>query len=101
MTDGVGIWRCAHCGAAFFPRRLLCLSCHKPEMVEDRVHQGRVEEIATIRHMIGRQDWKPRRIANVATEAGISITVGLTDDAAIGDTVVLSQQGTAPFGRKA
>ncbi len=30
-------------------------------------HEGVVEEITVIRHMLGQTDWQPRRIANVRT----------------------------------
>ena len=98
---GVGVWRCPHCGERFFPRRLLCLKCHTPEMTHDRIDEAQVEEISVIRHMLGQTDWKPRRIANVRTPDGLALTVGLEDDAAIGDRIRLYQPGTAPFGRKA
>jgi uncharacterized OB-fold protein len=101
IEEGVGVWRCPHCGQRFFPRRLLCLACHTPEMTEDRVNEARVEEIAVIRHMIGQSDWKPRRIANVMTPQGVPLTVGLEDDAAVGDRIRLYQRGTAAFGCKA
>ena len=58
-----------------------------------------MEEISTIRHMIGQADWKPRRIANVRTEGGPRLTVGLLDDAQEGDAILLFQEGAAPFGR--
>jgi len=96
---GLGVWRCRNCGSRFFPRRLLCLDCQSPEMDEDRIHEGRVEEVAVIRHMIGQADWQPRRIANVSTKEGVMLTVGLLDDAGIGDTIDIVQRGTAPFGR--
>ena len=31
----------------------------------DRVHEAVVEEISVIRHMIGQENWQPRRIASV------------------------------------
>ena len=65
----------------------------------DRVHEGVVEEISVIRHMIGQTDWQPRRIANVRTTGGPSITVGLRDDSGPGTVVELFEDGTAPVGR--
>lgn len=99
MTAGIGIWRCRSCTAALFPQRLLCPHCHGAEFDEDRVHEGVVGEIAVIRHMIGQADWQPRRIANVRTTGGPSITVGLTDDAREGAVVQLFQEDGAPLGR--
>jgi uncharacterized OB-fold protein len=99
MTRGVPIWRCKACGVAYFPQRLLCPRCHGSEWNEDRVHAGVVEEISTIRHMIGQTDWQPRRIASVRTADGQLITVGLRDDSAPGTVIALFEEGTAPFGR--
>ena len=104
MTDvvsrpGVGIWRCRGCGVAYFPQRLLCPRCHGHEWDVDRVHDGTVEEISIIRHMIGETDWKPRRIASVRTSDGQLITVGLRDESEPGTVIELFEEGTAPFGR--
>lgn len=98
MNTGVGIWRCSGCGARLFPQRLLCPHCHGATFTEDRVYEGVVEEIAVIRHMIGQENWKPRRIANVRTD-GPMLTVGLEDDSGPGAVVTLFEDGTAPLGR--
>jgi uncharacterized OB-fold protein len=98
MTQGVGIWRCARCGAAFFPQRLLCARCHGESFAPDRVHEAVVEEVSIIRHMLGQTDWQPRRIASVRTSEGLSLTVGLTDESAPGTAIELFEEGTAPFG---
>jgi len=99
MSEGVGIWRCEGCGAKVFPQRLLCPHCHGQAFAEERVHEGEVEEVAVIRHMIGQENWQPRRIANVRTRAGVSITVGLRDESGPGTVIVLMQEEGAPFGR--
>jgi len=99
MSAGVGIWRCKGCGTGVFPRRLLCPQCHGQEFAEERVHAGVVEEVAVIRHMIGQENWQPRRIANVRTQGGPCITVGLRDDAGEGAVVELFEEEGAPFGR--
>ena len=98
MTLGVTIWRCRNCGTGFFPQRLLCPRCHGDAWDEDRVHEAVVEEVATIRHMIGETDWTPRRIASVRTTDGQLITVGLRDESGPGATIVLFEDGTAPYG---
>jgi uncharacterized OB-fold protein len=98
MSTGVGIWRCTACGARVFPQRLLCPRCHGTAFEADRVYEGTVEEIAVIRHMIGQENWKPRRIANVRTD-GPMLTVGLEDESGPGAVVELFEQGTAPLGR--
>jgi hypothetical protein len=49
--------------------------------------------------MIGQADWQPRRIANVRTSGGPSITVGLRDESEPGTVVELTQEEGAPFGK--
>jgi uncharacterized OB-fold protein len=98
MTPGLGIWRCAKCGAGFFPQRLLCARCHGERFEADRVHEAVVEEVSIIRHMLGQTDWQPRRIASVRTADGQRITVGLTDESEPGAVIELFEQDTAPFG---
>ena len=99
MTPGFTVWRCRQCDARLFPERLLCPRCHGAAFESYQVHEGVVEEVATIRHMIGRADWKPRRIGNVRTVSGPMLTVGLPDDCGPGTRIALFQEGTAPFGR--
>jgi len=99
MSTGVTIFRCKGCGAALFPQRLLCPSCHGTAFDEAQVHEGVVEEIAVIRHMIGQENWQPRRIANVRTTGGPMLTVGLRDEAAEGALIELFQEEGALFGQ--
>lgn len=99
MSAGIGIWRCRSCGTAVFPQRMLCPHCHGAAFDEERVYEGVVEEVAVIRHMIGQADWQPRRIANVRTEAGPSMTVGLRDESGPGAVVELEQEQGAPYGK--
>ncbi len=98
MSEGVGIWRCKACGAAYFPERLLCSRCHGHDFAADRVTEGVVEEITVIRHVLGQTDWAPRRLANVRTANGPRITVGLRDESGPGTLIDLFQEGHAPFG---
>ena len=99
MSAGVTIWRCANCRAGFFPEPLLCPRCHGAAFETDRVHEAVIEEISVIRHMIGQENWQPRRIANVRTTGGPRMTVGLRDQSGPGATIELFEEGTAPFGR--
>jgi uncharacterized OB-fold protein len=99
MSAGVTIWRCANCRAGFFPEPLLCPRCHGEKFETGRVHEAVIEEISVIRHMIGQENWQPRRIASVLTPAGVRMTVGLRDESGPGATIELFEEGTAPFGR--
>ena len=99
MSAGVTIWRCAACQAAFFPEPLLCPRCHGAAFQIDRVHEAVIEEISVIRHMIGQENWQPRRIASVLTAGGPRMTVGLRDESGLGAIIELFEEGTAPFGR--
>ena len=98
MNRGVAIWRCIKCRTGFFPRRFLCSRCHGDAFEEDRVYQAVVEEISTIRHMLGQTDWQPRRIASVRTSDGQRLTVGLTDASEPGTVIELFEENAAPFG---
>ena len=99
MSGGVTIWRCAKCRTGVFPEPLLCPRCHSPQFVTDRVMEGGVEESSVIRHMLGQENWQPRRIASVRTSDGQLMTVGLRDESGPGARVELFQEGEAPFGR--
>ena len=99
MSGGVTIWRCAGCNVGLFPEPLLCPHCHGASFTADRVYEAVVEEISVIRHMIGQENWQPRRIANVRTSGGPLMTVGLLDESGPGATIALFEDSTAPFGR--
>lgn len=101
MNEGVTIWRCTNCRTAFFPERLLCPGCHGGQFETDRAYEAVIEEISVIRHMIGQDNWQPRRIANVRIDTlpDLQMTVGLRDESGVGATIELFEEGTAPFGR--
>ncbi|AMN43828.1 hypothetical protein [Rhodoplanes sp. Z2-YC6860] len=96
---GVTIWRCANCRAGFFPEPLLCPRCHGDRFETDTVTEATVEEVSVIRHMLGQENWQPRRIASVRTSDGQRITVGLRDEVVPGAVIELVQEEQAPFGR--
>jgi uncharacterized OB-fold protein len=99
MKPGVTIWRCMQCRAGFFPEPLLCRRCRGGRFETDRVHQAVVEEVSVIRHMLGQENWQPRRIANVRTSDGQRITIGLRDQSEPGAAIELFEDEAAPFGR--
>ena len=98
-TDGITAFRCEGCRAVLFPQPLLCPHCHGSAFAAERVREAVVEEISIIRHMIGQENWQPRRIANVRTAEGLHLTVGLRDESGPGAAIELFEEGTAPFGR--
>ena len=87
MIEGVGIWRCTGCGVGLFPEPLLCPRCHGHAFKGDRVHEAVVEEVSVIHHMLGQENWQPRRIASVRTLEGARMTVGLRDQSGPGTTI--------------
>jgi uncharacterized OB-fold protein len=99
MSEGVTIWRCAACRTGFFPQPLLCPRCHGHEFATDRVRDAVVEEVSVIRHMLGQENWQPRRIASVRTADGQLMTVGLRDESGPGTAIELFQEAEAPFGK--
>jgi uncharacterized protein len=99
MSAGVTIWRCTVCGRRCFPEPLLCPACHGHEFATDSVSDGVVEEVSVIRHMLGQENWQPRRIASVRAAGGVLMTVGLRDESGPGMHVMLFQEDEAPFGR--
>ena len=99
MSKGVTVFRCTTCREAFFPERLLCPRCHGDKFAQERAYDAVIEEISVIRHMLGQENWQPRRIASVLTSAGPRITVGLSDESAPGVTIELLEDNGAPFGQ--
>lgn len=99
MSEGVTIWRCAKCHSGTFPQPLLCPRCHGHAFTADSVRDGVVEEISIVRHLLGQENWQPRRIASVRTSDGQLMTVGLKDESGPGARIELFQEGDAPFGR--
>ena len=99
MKAGLEIWRCAGCGARFFPERLMCPRCRGDEWEREAAMTGVVEEVSVIHHMIGHKEWTPRPIASVRTDQGVLVTVGLLDDAGEGAAIDLFEEEGAPFGR--
>ena len=99
MSTGVTVWRCESCRTVYYPEPLMCPRCHGGTFALGRVHEAVIEEVSVIRHMIGQENWQPRRIASVLTSAGPRITVGLRDESGPGAIIELFEEGTAPFGQ--
>lgn len=99
MNPGVPISRCVTCGAEHFPPNMLCTRCSGSGFEMVRVFEAVVEEFTTVRHMLGQENWQPRRIASVRTSGGVLLTVGLLDQSGPGTTIALFEENSAPFGR--
>jgi uncharacterized OB-fold protein len=99
MNRGIPISRCVNCGAEHFPPNMLCSRCSGSDFEVVRVFEAVVEEFTTVRHMLGQENWQPRRIASVRTSGGVLLTVGLHDESGPGTTIELFEEDSAPFGR--
>lgn len=99
MNKGIPIARCVTCGQGHFPPPLLCALCSGANFAEDRLIEAEIEETTTIRHMLGQDNWQPRKIASVRTKDGLLLTVGVLDQSGPGTTVELFEENLAPFGR--
>ena len=100
MEKGLGIWRCVQCGTGFFPERFLCPECRSAEFSRDRVHQGVIEEITTIRHVIGQNEPKLVKVASVRTSDGQLVLAGLRSELDEGHAVDLFEESRAAFAVK-
>jgi uncharacterized OB-fold protein len=99
MTTNLSVYICNACRAACFPEPLLCSQCHKPEFNLLEVERGVVQEVSVVHRIAGQDDWKPRMIANVKLHGELQLTVGLHGQAEQNDEVMLTLEGTAPYGR--
>jgi len=99
MIAGLTAWKCAECGAVYFPERYLCAACGGDNIVNTTVNGGVVEDVTTVHHVIGQPDWQPRPIATVEIDGGARILAGLLDDAGPGSRVELFEEEGAPYAR--
>jgi uncharacterized OB-fold protein len=100
MTAGLTAWKCQDCDAVYFPERYLCPACGGNQLATTTVSEGVVEDMTTVRHVIGQPDWQPRPIATVKIDGGARILAGVIDDAGPNDRVTLSQENGAPYARR-
>jgi uncharacterized OB-fold protein len=99
MTPGLTIWTCRSCGAAYFPERLVCAACGGAEFDTALSHDGIVEEITVVSHVIGQDEWKPRPIATVRLAEGPRILAGAIDDISQGNAVKVFSADLVPYVR--
>jgi uncharacterized OB-fold protein len=92
MSGGLTAWKCADCGAVYFPERYLCAACGGHDIGATTVKEGVVEDMTTVRHVIGQPDWQPRPIATVNIDGGARILAGLLDDTGPNDRVTLFEE---------
>jgi len=94
------IYMCKSCSKYTFPKKYFCSNCGSIDYDLVEAGAGIVKEISLINHMLGQKDWKPRNIANVETNLGICITVGIEGNIEIGDLVTLSSDNGVPIGKR-
>jgi len=100
MNSGLNAWKCADCGAVYFPERYMCAACGGHEIAPTTVAEGVIEDMTVVRHVLGQKDWQPKPIATVLIDGGARILAGVLDEAGPNDRVVLSQEEQAPYVRR-
>ena len=100
MTPGLNAWKCAECGAVYFPERYLCAKCGGHEFAIVNVAEGVIEDMTIVRHVLGQADWQPKPIATVLIDGGARILAGVLDDSGPNDRVALSEEEQAPYVRR-
>ena len=92
-------YRCNRCNKCTFPKKFICSKCGNTVFNLIDAPEAQVKEISVIRHMLGHEDWHPRKIANIQTNTGVSLTVGIDDDIQVGDIVNIYINDGAPIGK--
>ena len=94
------IYKCNKCKKYTFPKKFICSKCGNTVFDLIDAPEGQIKEISVIRHMLGQKDWHPRKIANIQTNIGVSLTVGVDDDIQVGDILNIYIENGAPVGKK-
>jgi uncharacterized OB-fold protein len=97
MTPGLTTWRCRSCGASYFPERLICPVCGGAQFDTVTAHDGRVEEITIVSHVIGQESWSPRPIATVLLAEGPRVLAGTLGEIASGAAVKVFSEDLVPY----
>ena len=100
MKQGIELSQCVQCGVGYFPHRLICPKCGGGVWQADTVDEGVVEQMTTVRHAAGREQWEPRYIASVRTSKGQMINAGLEEPLTDQTAVILFDRDGCPIGRK-
>jgi uncharacterized OB-fold protein len=100
MKPGLPLKKCTVCQSAYFPVRLICPNCGAASWEDDVVMDGVVEQMTTVRHAAGRDEWEPRYIACVRTSRGQMINAGLEEPLPDQTAVLLFDRDGAPIARK-
>lgn len=93
-------YKCNKCSKYTFPKKFICSKCGNTLFDLIDAPEGQIKEISIIRHMLGYKDWQPRKIANIQTNIGVSLTVGVDDDIQVGDILNIYIENGAPVGKK-
>jgi uncharacterized OB-fold protein len=70
IAEGFKVFACIECGAADFPRRLMCPRCGSAGTREVAAASGTVEETTVVRRRPGMPGESLVRLATVRTDAG-------------------------------
>ena len=100
VADGLAVAKCSQCSALYFPRRLICRRCGGDVWVDASVSEAVIEEVTTISHVTGQEDWGRRHLATARTPEGLHLIVGLESPVETGVRVNLTEKGGAPFARE-
>jgi uncharacterized OB-fold protein len=92
------VGRCVVCGWHGFPLRIWCARCGHFELVDAPVEQGVVEEITTVRHVLGRPDGEPVPLATVRLDEG-PLVVSRLESGGVGSRVRLAVEDGALVAR--
>jgi uncharacterized OB-fold protein len=101
MKPGLPLSQCRNCKTAYFPFRLICAKCGGASWQESSVPDGVVEQMTTVRHAAGRDNWEQRYIACVRTSQGQVINAGLEEPMIEGTKVLLFDREGSPIARRA
>jgi len=100
MKPGLPLKKCTVCRSAYFPVRFICPHCGASSWEDDVVLDGVVEQMTTVRHAAGRDNWEPRYIACVRTSKGQMINAGLEEPLPEQTAVLLFDRDGSPIAHK-
>lgn len=97
-ASGFTVGKCHHCGALYFPRRLICRRCGADDWTDATVSEAMIEESTTVARAIGRADGGASHLASARTPEGLCLVVGLDEPLPRGTRITLFAREGAPVG---